>query len=434
VIRDAHGDPALLALATVDLIFPDLAEDSRETLRFALSVAAVPHWCDSTTLSEVLDGHASSIADDWPRLRALPVVESFLARGADAVNVHEASRLAIRKYLAETEQPMFIDLTALWARVFEKDIRPDSRIEWIYHLLTADPGRGAMELENLSRAWSGNARHQDLAALVAALTELDNAGQLAGPALVRSRLVSAERRADLAGAASVADEAEELFHTAIALNDDRLTADAHALAGDVARARGDLAAADHAFAQALAISERLAALDPTNTGWQRDLARAHNRVGDLAQTRGDLAAADHAYTQDLAISERLAALDPTNTGWQRDLANAHSWVGHLAQTRDDLAAADHAYTQALAILQRLTALDPTNTGWQRNLAAAHSRVGHLAQTRGDLAAADHAYTQALAISDRLAALDPTNTDWQRDLANAHNRIGDLARARGDATT
>ena len=47
----------------------------------------------------------------------------------------------------------------------------------------------------------------------------------------------------------------------------------------------------------------------------------------MAQARGDLAAAEQAFAQDLAISERLAALDPANTGWQQDLAVAYSWVG-----------------------------------------------------------------------------------------------------------
>ena len=64
------------------------------------------------------------------------------------------------------------------------------------------------------------------------------------------------------------------------------------------------------IAQYLAIFERLAALDPANTGWQRELAVAYSRVGDVAQARGDLAAAEQAFAQYLAISERLAALDP----------------------------------------------------------------------------------------------------------------------------
>jgi DNA-binding SARP family transcriptional activator len=92
----------------------------------------------------------------------------------------------------------------------------------------------------------------------------------------------------------------------------------------VAEARGDLAEAEQAYSQALAISARLAELDPANTGWQQALASAYNRVGGVAEARGDLAGAEQAYSQDLAILERLAELDPTNTNLQQDLAVVRS--------------------------------------------------------------------------------------------------------------
>ncbi|HET8682230.1 MAG TPA: hypothetical protein VFM54_10190 [Micromonosporaceae bacterium] len=284
IVQDAHGDPALLALATVDLTFPELPDGERTALRLALEAAAVPHWFDAAILAGLVDDQDSPNRDLWVRLKAVPVVESFPARGADAGNVHEASRLAIRKRLAETQPARFIHLSAQSARMFEADTRPIGRVEWVYHLLAADPERGAVELEGLDRVWSDNARNEDLAALSAALTELDTSQMLRGRPLVRARLVIAQRRAVIAGAASLGDLANQLLQAAEANDDARLTGDAYSLVGDVAQARGDLAAAGQAFTQALAISERLAQLDPTNTGWQRDLAAAHSKVGDAANS------------------------------------------------------------------------------------------------------------------------------------------------------
>ncbi len=285
LIRDAHGDRALLALATVDLTFPDLPGSERTALRSALEAAAVPHWCNADILAELTGDSGSPDLDRWPRLKQVPVVEPFPARGADAGNVHEANRLAIRKHLAETQQGRFIELSARSARVFEADMRPIGRIEWIYHLLVADPERGAAELEDLDRAWWGNARHEDLAALSAALTELDTSQMLQGKPLIRARLVVAWRRADLAGAASLGGLANELLQAAEAIDDARLTGDAYSLAGEVAEARGDLAGAEQAYSQYLAISERLAGLDPANTGWQQDLAAVRSRVIDVARSQ-----------------------------------------------------------------------------------------------------------------------------------------------------
>ena len=331
IIREAQGDPALLALATIELTLPEIPDAERSALRLALEAAAVPHWCDATILTELINAPEPVSRDRWTHLKALPVVESFPARGADAGNVHEASRLPIRRYLAETQRTRFMELSARSAQVFAADTRPVSRIEWIYHLLVADPERGAAELEDLDRLFSGSARHEDIAALSAALTELDTTHILQGKALVRARLVVAEYRADVAGASSVSDLATQLLQMAETIEDDLLIGDAYSLVGEAAQARGDLAAAEQSYTQTLAIFKRLAALDPTNTSWQRSLAIAHSRVGDLAQDRGDLAAAEQSYTQTLAISERLAALDPTNTSWQRDLTTAHERVAGVAR-------------------------------------------------------------------------------------------------------
>ena len=319
LIRNARGDPALLALAAVDLTFPSISDAERAALRLALEAAAVPHWCDTAILAELIDS-GSLAPDQWARLKVVPVVESFPARGVDAGNVHEASRLAIRKRLAETQQTRFIEISARSARVFEADTRPIGRVEWIYHLLLADPERGAVELEDLGRAWWSTARHEDLAALSTALTELDTGQMLRGKAVVRARLFVAQHHANLAGAASLGDLANQLLQAAEAIDDAPLTGDAYSLVGDVAQARGDLAGAERAFSQFLAIFERLAGLDPANASWQRDLAAAYSRVGDVAQERGDLAGAERAFSQSLAIFERLAGLDPANAGWQRDLA------------------------------------------------------------------------------------------------------------------
>ena len=93
------------------------------------------------------------------------------------------------------------------------------------------------------------------------------------------------------------------------------------------------------YQAALAIAERLAAADPTNTEWQRDLSVSHNKLGDLAVAAGDLAAAQQHYQAALTIRERLAAADPTNTEWQRDLSVSHEQLGDLAVAAGDLAAA-----------------------------------------------------------------------------------------------
>ena len=200
--------------------------------------------------------------------------------------------------------------------------------------------------------------------------------------------------------------------------------------GDVETAAGKLDAARQAYEQGLAISERLAKADPSNSGWQRDLSVSYDRLGDVETAAGKLDAARQAYEQSLAISERLAKADPSNSGWQRDLSVSYSKLGNVETAAGKLDAARKAYEQGLAISERLAKADPSNSGWQRDLSVSYDRLGDVETAAGKLDAARKAYEQGLAISERLAKADPSNSGWQRDLSVSYDRLGDVETAAG----
>ena len=185
--------------------------------------------------------------------------------------------------------------------------------------------------------------------------------------------------------------------------------------GDVQSARGNLDAALKAYQDSLAIAEKLAAQDPSNTEWQRDLSVSFDRIGDVQSARGNLDAALKAYQDSLAIREKLAAQDPSNTEWQRDLSVSFDRIGDVQSARGNLDAALEAYQDSLAIAEKLAARDPSNTGWQRDLSVSINKVGDVQSAQGNLDAALKAYQDGLAIRERLAAQDPSNAGWQRDV-------------------
>ena len=84
-----------------------------------------------------------------------------------------------------------------------------------------------------------------------------------------------------------------------------------------------------AYRRSLAIREKLAAADPGNTEWQRDLSVSHNKIGDVLLAAGRREEALAAYRRSLAIRETLAAADPGNTEWQRDLSVSHDKIGDV---------------------------------------------------------------------------------------------------------
>ena len=104
-------------------------------------------------------------------------------------------------------------------------------------------------------------------------------------------------------------------------------------------AQGDLAGALTAYRDGLEIAARLAASDPGNAGWQRDLSVSHIKIGDVRVAQGDLAGALIAYQDSLDIAARLAASDPGNAVWQGDLAVSHFKIGNVRVAQGDLAGA-----------------------------------------------------------------------------------------------
>ena len=84
--------------------------------------------------------------------------------------------------------------------------------------------------------------------------------------------------------------------------------------GDVLLAQGKLAEALASYREDLAITSRLAAADPSNASWQRDLSVSYNKVGDALVAQGKLDEALASYREGLAIRARLAKSDPEQCG------------------------------------------------------------------------------------------------------------------------
>ena len=153
--------------------------------------------------------------------------------------------------------------------------------------------------------------------------------------------------------------------------------------------------------------------------WQRDLSVSFDKIGDVQSARGNLEAALKAYQDGLAIAEKLAAQDPSNTEWQRDLSVSFDQIGDVQSARGNLEAALKAYEDGLAIREKLAAQDPSNTGWQRDLSVSFDKIGDVQSARGNLEAALQAYQDGLAIARSWRA-GPEQRRWQRDLSVSFN--------------
>jgi hypothetical protein len=75
--------------------------------------------------------------------------------------------------------------------------------------------------------------------------------------------------------------------------------------------------------------ERFPAGKAQEPDWRRERCSLLDGPGDVLVAQGDLAGALAAYRESLEVMRRLAALDPTNAVWQKDVAYSRSPVARL---------------------------------------------------------------------------------------------------------
>jgi len=199
------------------------------------------------------------------------------------------------------------------------------------------------------------------------------------------------------------DAAEE-FHTRALdlnekLNDEQGQAAQLGNLGIVAQTRGNLDAAEAFHTRSLALNEQIDHLSGQ--------AATLGNLGLVARTRGDLDRAQEFHTRSLALEEELACPE----GQANQLGN----LGLVALVREDLDAAEDYLSRALAINETLANLE--------GQAIQLGNLGLVARTRGDFDKAEGYHTRSLAIEEKLERPEGQASD----LGN----LGLVARARGD---
>jgi tetratricopeptide (TPR) repeat protein len=417
LVQAAQGDPALLALATLDIV---LASQPPE-LRRVVEAAAVPHWFDETLFHLILDDDLRAESGRWyAAVIALPLVEAIPAR--QGFNIHETARLALRRQMFTERPERFCELSERAAAAFSGPAVHD-QIEHVYHLVVAAPAKGSFALRDLNVRLTGSVEAS--LALTSAIEEYGR--DVVWPALARgwAFLLSAWNRKALRPEQTSAD-ASKAFWAFMETETDWAIKLAQVKLGETALTTGDLSEAQRLFTESLLLAQCLTESDPANAFWQRGVTLSLNRLGGLAVAQGDLIAAEGHFTASYKNSERLMVLDPANADWQRDLAFCLCSLGDVAFAQRDLTAASRYFNASLEISERLTASDPANADWQRDLAGILIRLGDLAVAQGEGTAAAQHFDASVKIRERLAASDPANAILLRDLYVALEKHGSLA--------
>ena len=201
--------------------------------------------------------------------------------------------------------------------------------------------------------------------------------------------------------------------------------------GDLHVAMGQSSAALGAYRASSASRERLAAQDPLNAGWQRDLGGSYNRIGGVLKSQGDLSGALEMFQKTLVIAERLAGQDPLNAGWQQDLSFAYNRIGGVLESQGDLSGALEMFQKDLVIAERLAAQDPSNADWQAELASSLYCSGGIYEQMGQFVDAASLWQRELEVRAGMAALSADPSEADGEIASCHNQLGSALEMMGD---
>jgi serine/threonine protein kinase/Tfp pilus assembly protein PilF len=193
---------------------------------------------------------------------------------------------------------------------------------------------------------------------------------------------------------------------------------------------GRLAEGETAFRDALALQKQLTTDFPDRAIFRYDMASSGNNLGFLLRRIGRLAEAEAVLRDALAIQKQMTADFPNRPEFRHLLAKGLHGLASLLYDAGRPEEAETAFRDALALQKQLAADFPNRPQFRQELAKNHQGLGVLLSNTSRLAEAETAYRDGLALSKQLAADFPTRPEFRQDLARNHCSLGILFRDGG----
>jgi tetratricopeptide (TPR) repeat protein/thiamine kinase-like enzyme len=170
-------------------------------------------------------------------------------------------------------------------------------------------------------------------------------------------------------------------------------------------------------------TERRAAEDPSSAGLQRDLARNHQIVGDMvSRVPGHRKEVQLHVRSAVAIAERLAALDPSDKTAQSELAQYLCSGGETLTDPGDWKEAVTYLRRSLPIFEKLLKDEPSNGVIQLYAALAEADLGEYLAMRTASPDSIRWIRNGFSRMAKLVQRDPENTLQYLELLGIQKRL------------
>ena len=166
---------------------------------------------------------------------------------------------------------------------------------------------------------------------------------------------------------------------------------------------------------------QLAALDPRNFDWQREVAYGYHNLAVLQRSRGDDRMAEQGFRAELALYRGWMRAHPRDASLRDEASNAASFLGSIAQDDGRLAEARARFAEQVDAQARNRRAEPDNAVWKKSWLDAQVLLVDAEIARGERDAATRGIADAMVLATTLAAQDPGNREWQQILGVCHLR-------------
>ncbi len=202
--------------------------------------------------------------------------------------------------------------------------------------------------------------------------------------------------------------------------------------GTLLRGLRQHAEARHAYGQAIALQQELAAGPNSVARDRQELANSYNYLGETLRTEGrDLDAAARAYQQAIDLQEALVKQDRHEPTYRLELARTHYNRGILRMDGGEPLAAEDDYDRAIALLQEAIGLlkqrpAPANEpDYRQGLARGYINRGILLKETQRQPAAEKDYGRAIDLLRQLHQELAAKADYRYELAVSLINHGNL---------
>jgi serine/threonine protein kinase/tetratricopeptide (TPR) repeat protein len=189
--------------------------------------------------------------------------------------------------------------------------------------------------------------------------------------------------------------------------------------------------------KALAIRERLAALEPANADIRYEMAASNNAIGEsIAIPLAKPGEALEYFRKAQTILEPLVAANPNRREFRRELASVYRAIAEATNNMTDASVEERnngreLQLKGVALYEALAAEDPKDLEVHRRLAGSYATLGIRKNGEGNIAESAEYFRKAQAVDETLIAAEPSNISYRRESAVTLSNLGVALLKRGD---